>query len=91
MWAVLPKQKNKEHVASKPELSSPDKDLVLVTDPRTKEMGWRLVLDNQVDPVDIITSCYRGDTEEYHKHRYAIGETKMHVVLLKEDLCPSNH
>lgn len=81
VWAVLPKQKNTEQVASEPELSFPDKGPVLVTDPRTKEMGWRLVLDNQVDPLDIITSCYKGDTEEYHRHRYAIGKTDMHVVL----------
>lgn len=82
VWAVLPKQKNTEQAASKPELSCPDKGLVLVTDPRTKEMGWRLVLDNQVDPLDIITSCYKGDTEKYHRHRYAIGKTKMHVVCI---------
>lgn len=82
VWAVLPKQENTERVASKPELSSPDKGLVLVTDPRTKKMGWRLVLDNQVDPLDIITLCHKGDTEEYHRHRYAIGKPKMHVVLI---------
>lgn len=82
VWAVLPKQKNTEQVAGKPELSSPDKGLVWVTDPRTKEMGWRLVLDNQVDASDIITSCHKGDTEEYHRHRYAIGRPKMHVVLM---------
>lgn len=81
VWAVLPKQKNTEQVPSKPEISSPDKDLVLVTDPRTKEMGWRLVLNNEVEPLDIITSCRKGDTEEYHRHRYAIGKTKLHVVL----------
>ncbi|XP_070775166.1 putative transferase CAF17 homolog, mitochondrial [Enoplosus armatus] len=73
VWAVLPKHKNAGQEASKPELSSPDKALVWETDPRTQEMGWRLVLDSQVDPLDIITSCQKGDTEEYYKHRYAIG------------------
>lgn len=81
VWAVLPKEKNTGQVASKPELSSPDKALVLEDDPRTKEMGWRLVLDNQVDPLDIIVSSQKGDTEEYHKHRYAIGKTQTHVLL----------
>lgn len=73
VWAVLPKEPNAGQEASKPELSSPDKALVWETDPRTQEMGWRLVLDNQSDPLDIIASCEKGDTEEYHRHRYAIG------------------
>ncbi|XP_035526097.1 putative transferase CAF17 homolog, mitochondrial [Morone saxatilis] len=73
VWAVLPKEKNTGQEASKPELSSPDKALVWETDPRTQEMGWRLVVNSQVDPVDIIASCQTGDTQEYHRHRYAIG------------------
>lgn len=81
VWAVLPKQKNAGQGASKPELSSPDKALVWETDPRTQEMGWRLVLDSQVDPLDIIASSEKGDTEEYHRHRYAIGKTRIHACL----------
>lgn len=73
VWAVLSKHKNAGQEASKPELSSPDKALVWDTDPRTQEMGWRLVLDSQVDPLDIIPSCQKGDTGEYHRHRYAMG------------------
>lgn len=73
VWAVLSAQKNAGQEASKPELSSTDKALVWEADPRTQEMGWRLVLDSQVDPLDIITSCQKGDTGEYHRHRYAIG------------------
>uniref|UniRef100_A0A3Q3X1A2 Iron-sulfur cluster assembly factor IBA57, mitochondrial n=1 Tax=Mola mola TaxID=94237 RepID=A0A3Q3X1A2_MOLML len=73
VWAVLPKQKNTGQGASKPELSSPDNALVWETDPRTQEMGWRLVSDSQVDPVDVIALCQKGDTEEYHRHRYSIG------------------
>lgn len=79
VWAVLPRQKNAGQEASKPELLSPDKALVWETDPRTQEMGCRLVLDSQVDPLDIIASCQKGDTEEYHRHRYAIGKTTTHV------------
>ncbi|XP_037313491.2 putative transferase CAF17 homolog, mitochondrial [Pungitius pungitius] len=73
VWAVLSKQKKAGQEASKPELASPDKALVWVTDPRTQEMGWRLVLESQVDPLDIISSCQKGDTGEYHRHRYSIG------------------
>lgn len=87
VWTVLPKQKITGQVASKPELSTPDKALLLEADPRTNEMGWRLVLDTQVDPLDIMTSCQKGDTKEYHRHRYAIGKTKIHVVLIKRFVC----
>lgn len=73
VWAVLPKQNKTGQEASNPKLSSQDKALVWESDPRTQEMGWRLVLNNQVDPLDIIASCQKGDTEEYHRHRYAIG------------------
>ncbi|XP_032388375.1 putative transferase CAF17 homolog, mitochondrial [Etheostoma spectabile] len=73
VWTVLSEKKNADHEASKPELSSPDKVLVWETDPRTQEMGWRLVLESQIDPLDIIASCQKGDTGEYHRHRYAIG------------------
>lgn len=76
VWAVFQKQKKKgQEKRSKPELSSPEKALVLEADPRTQEMGWRLVSDSQVDPVDIIASCQRGDAEDYHRHRYAIGKS----------------
>nr|XP_046263199.1 putative transferase CAF17 homolog, mitochondrial [Scatophagus argus] len=73
VWAVLSKQKNVAAEASKPELSCPDKALVWESDPRTREMGWRLVLDSQLNPLDVIASCQKGDIEEYHRHRYAIG------------------
>ncbi|CAL8366664.1 unnamed protein product [Boreogadus saida] len=69
LWAVLPRLKNSEV----PDILSPEKAPICVTDPRTEAMGWRLVLDNDVDPQTIIASCQQGDIEEYHRHRYSIG------------------
>ncbi|XP_034410970.1 putative transferase CAF17 homolog, mitochondrial [Cyclopterus lumpus] len=73
VWAVLCKQKNAGAEAGTPELSSPGKALVWHADPRTRDMGWRLVLDGRVDPSDVVASCQKGDTGEYHRHRYTIG------------------
>ncbi|XP_028986903.1 putative transferase CAF17 homolog, mitochondrial [Betta splendens] len=74
VWAVLPTCKSiGQEKSNTPELSSPEKALVWEADPRIQEMGWRLVSDAQVDPVDIVASCQKGDTEEYHRHRYEIG------------------
>lgn len=77
VWAVLSKQSDQNQEASKAELSAPEKALVWEADPRTLLMGWRLVLHNEIDPLSIIGSCQKGDTENYHMHRYAIGTTSV--------------
>lgn len=73
VWAVLSKQSSPDQEASNPQLSAPEKVVVWEADPRTVQMGWRLVLPSQVDPLEIISSCQKGDTEDYHKYRYSIG------------------
>lgn len=66
VWAVLPGLR-------RPELRAPERAVVLEADPRTETMGWRLVMNRQDHPEDVIASCRHGDTEEYHRHRYTIG------------------
>ncbi|KAM9845346.1 putative transferase CAF17 homolog, mitochondrial [Aulostomus maculatus] len=73
VWAVLSQRGNSGQQVDKPQLCSPEKALVWEADPRTQDMGWRLVMDSQVDPSDVVPSSEKGDTEEYHRHRYAIG------------------
>ena len=77
LWAVLPRLKNSEV----PDILSPEKAPICVTDPRTELMGWRLVLDNEVDPQTIIASCQQGDIEEYHRHRYSIGKCRSCSIM----------
>lgn len=66
VWAVFPG-------LHKPELLTPEKALVLEADPRTVKMGWRLVMNRDEDPEDVVASCRKGNIEEYHRHRYTIG------------------
>uniref|UniRef100_A0A3P9J1N5 Iron-sulfur cluster assembly factor IBA57, mitochondrial n=1 Tax=Oryzias latipes TaxID=8090 RepID=A0A3P9J1N5_ORYLA len=73
VWAVLSLQNRPDQEAGQPELSAPEKALVWEADPRTSQMGWRLVLQRETDPLDLIVPCEKGDTEEYQKHRYRIG------------------
>lgn len=73
VWAVLPQQTTQRQGFSRPELLTPEKAVVFEADPRTVEMGWRLVMTHKEDPMDVIASCQKRDTEEYHRHRYTIG------------------
>lgn len=71
LWALLPQ--SKEAVLGRPDVSAADKVLVLEKDPRTELMGWRMVTSAQDNPLDIVSACRLGNTEEYHRHRYEIG------------------
>ncbi|KAJ8337381.1 hypothetical protein SKAU_G00386010 [Synaphobranchus kaupii] len=73
LWAVLPQDGEGGGGDARPELTAPEKALVWEVDPRTKAMGWRLVTDKQVSPLELIGDIQQGETEHYHRHRYKIG------------------
>ncbi|XP_048868011.1 putative transferase CAF17 homolog, mitochondrial [Brienomyrus brachyistius] len=73
LWAVLPQHGSEGSEDVRPELVSPENALVFQRDPRTEAMGWRLVVDREVSPLEVMKSCQQGEPEEYHRHRYAIG------------------
>ncbi|XP_035392584.1 putative transferase CAF17 homolog, mitochondrial [Electrophorus electricus] len=73
LWALLPQETRSAPQQLKPEPTSAEKALVLVEDPRTDLMGWRLVARNSENPPDFIAACQQGDPDEYHSHRYKIG------------------
>ncbi|XP_076829516.1 iron-sulfur cluster assembly factor IBA57, mitochondrial [Brachyhypopomus gauderio] len=73
LWALLPRDTHTAPGGPEPEASPADKGLVLVGDPRTRLMGWRLVTSSNDSPVDFIGGCQQGETDEYHGHRYRIG------------------
>ncbi|XP_046883443.1 putative transferase CAF17 homolog, mitochondrial [Hypomesus transpacificus] len=72
VWAVLPRDKV-AGCQEIPNITPPEQALVCEADPRNAAIGWRLVADSKVNPMDLILSCQLGDLEDYHKHRYAIG------------------
>ncbi|XP_067308238.1 putative transferase CAF17 homolog, mitochondrial [Pseudorasbora parva] len=73
LWALLPWNKDAVLGKSKPDVTAADKVLVLEQDPRTELMGWRMITSCQDNLHEIVSACRRGNTEEYHRHRYEIG------------------
>ncbi|KAL2097336.1 hypothetical protein ACEWY4_006543 [Coilia grayii] len=63
----------KDSPPGKPTITANKEDIVMEKDPRTELMGWRLILNHQVNPKDTVASTEEGDPEEYHMHRYTIG------------------
>ncbi|KAI4905352.1 hypothetical protein NFI96_022274 [Prochilodus magdalenae] len=76
LWALLPR--NAAQDRSRPQLTTVEgkgKPLVLVEDPRTELMGWRMITRNTENPAELLSACEHGDTEQYHRHRYTIGRS----------------
>ncbi|KAJ6655066.1 hypothetical protein lerEdw1_005970 [Lerista edwardsae] len=71
VWAVIPKepleegsQKLKQHAS---------KAVVITPDPRVDVMGWRLIINKGVNPLDVVPGSQIGDVQDYHRHRYKQG------------------
>ncbi|RXM34191.1 putative transferase CAF17-like, mitochondrial [Acipenser ruthenus] len=73
LWAVLPSGQLGESKTAVPKVSGSDQILVWEPDPRAAAMGWRLIVNKQVNPLEILPASQLGGLEEYHKHRYTIG------------------
>lgn len=81
LWALLGPNTHHTHAAEgqeahpepRPELRNQHGVVVMVQDPRIPLMGWRLITRNLENPLNIITACNHGNTEDYHRHRYKIG------------------
>ncbi|XP_061110056.1 putative transferase CAF17 homolog, mitochondrial isoform X1 [Conger conger] len=73
LWAVVPRDREGGGGDERPELTAPEKALVWELDPRTKTMGWRLVTDKLLNPLELMGDIQQGETEHYHRHRYNIG------------------
>uniref|UniRef100_H2ZXG7 Iron-sulfur cluster assembly factor IBA57, mitochondrial n=2 Tax=Latimeria chalumnae TaxID=7897 RepID=H2ZXG7_LATCH len=71
VWAVLPAAQPGE--ASRASPSGVPEDWILTPDPRTAAMGWRLVVEREVKPVELVPGWEQGELEEYHRHRYRLG------------------
>lgn len=80
IWTLLPVDKDSS--ASTPAITANKDDVVLEKDPRTELMGWRLILNHEVNPKDIVSSAEDGDPEDYHRHRYSIGEEMEYYSLI---------
>ncbi|XP_012328092.1 LOW QUALITY PROTEIN: putative transferase CAF17, mitochondrial [Aotus nancymaae] len=69
VWAVLPR--SPEACGAAPLQERAGADAILVRDPRTPRMGWRLLTQNE-GPA-LVPGGRLGDLWDYHQHRYLQG------------------
>ncbi|XP_066537099.1 putative transferase CAF17 homolog, mitochondrial [Hoplias malabaricus] len=70
LWALLPCGQNQ---AGPEPLGPAHAALLLVRDPRTELMGWRVITRELQNPAELFKGYELGDTDQYHTHRYSIG------------------
>ncbi|XP_007232518.3 putative transferase CAF17 homolog, mitochondrial [Astyanax mexicanus] len=73
LWALLPRDAGSARDGSQPRPTAAGRPLVLVPDPRTDLMGWRMITGSSENPAELLTDCENRETEEYQQHRYTIG------------------
>ncbi|XP_017387534.1 putative transferase CAF17, mitochondrial isoform X3 [Cebus imitator] len=69
VWAVLPG--SPEACGAAPLQERAGADAILIRDPRTPRMGWRLLTQNE-GPA-LVPGSRLGDLWDYHQHRYLQG------------------
>lgn len=73
VWAVIPKEPSEEGSQKLKQHAS--KAVVITPDPRVDVMGWRLIINKGVSPLDVVPGSQIGDVQDYHRHRYKQGKT----------------
>ncbi|XP_006634305.3 putative transferase CAF17 homolog, mitochondrial [Lepisosteus oculatus] len=73
LWAVMPQGGEEDSKTADLELTCSTSVRVWEADPRVAVMGWRLVVDKQVNPQELIPQSQQGDIDDYHRYRYTIG------------------
>ncbi|XP_072543186.1 putative transferase CAF17 homolog, mitochondrial [Salminus brasiliensis] len=72
LWALLPRDARSAQDLQ-PCPTTAGRPLVLVEDPRTELMGWRMITGSTENPAELVSDCENGETAQYHQHRYTIG------------------
>ncbi|XP_006894100.1 PREDICTED: putative transferase CAF17, mitochondrial [Elephantulus edwardii] len=71
VWAILPS--TPEAQGSQTLQEKAEGATILVADPRTACMGWRLLTPRENSALHLVPGSCHGDLRDYHKHRYRQG------------------
>ncbi|XP_074842457.1 iron-sulfur cluster assembly factor IBA57, mitochondrial isoform X2 [Carettochelys insculpta] len=71
LWAIIPGEESGDISSILDKCAH--KTLVLTPDPRAEVMGWRLIMNKEGNPQEIVPGSHIGDVSDYHRHRYKQG------------------
>ncbi|XP_075398279.1 iron-sulfur cluster assembly factor IBA57, mitochondrial [Tenrec ecaudatus] len=71
VWAVLPSTPSAQE--TQPLQEKTEGSAILVADPRTACMGWRLLSPRESLALHLVPNGQHGDLRDYHRHRYQQG------------------